>query len=760
MKIATLTGEASQGTEKALLSIGSAINELTANSAATAGPIVDLMKRMGGVASQAGLTSAQMAAIGATADALGQSMEITGTSMNKFITTLMSNSDDIAYALNMDAKALRDLLNEGKTMEAMIAVFDKMKGMGGMEKLAGVMGELVSEGARMTQVLTALASNVDFLRGQVELSSEAYEDAISIQNEYNIKNENALALWQRLGNTLREQVVNSKFVSILESISRAIFNVVNAILEGGRAARIFTSAVFALTAALIAQRIEWVKNMNALKFAKGWQALKATIDAITVSIKANIVAMTTSTGRIGLWNKMVVSATMTWKKFLVVLRANWLTALIAGVAALVGWFSKLITYTSELTRATVRYHREVKEEKSQVDALFLSLRRTNKESNNRAKIIDQINRKYGDYLGFMLSEKDSADKLAAAHKLINSELEKRMALNLQSTLQGKAASEYAAKYEEETTDIARSIKGEGLFNSDRFKNLVNPAEVNAFVNKLVNDAVTNAIDTSGKFRKIGEIDMTEVMNNIKSKLQEKFNTVKDLQLFRDAFSQKEGLGGILFGQIKGNIENLIEARVGLMEDTFAAERAAEVEMGRITQSAIKDREAMLKQIETDYNKLNELDVSTETEQEQKDHYAKMLDNAQDYVDNATKILREIPEAEREATDDQLNANINKYKEAVKKLAPLADVDPWGKARDVKDWKEFADIVTNLDSSSANALAAAYKSLTEDTAKIPSDVKSFYKMFEGTGLETKLKLDKPEDVAKQVHNWAEQIKNKA
>ena len=33
------------------------------------------------------------------------------------------------------------------------------------------------------------------------------------------------------------------------------------------------------------------------------------------------------------------------------------------------------------------------------------------------------------------------------------------------------------------------------------------------------------------------------------------------------------------------------------------------------------------------------------------------------------------------------------------------------------------------------------------------------MFEGTGLETKLKLDKPEDVAKQVHNWAEQIKNK-
>ena len=759
MKIATLTGEASQGTEKALLSIGSAINELTANSAATAGPIADLMARMGGVASQAGLTSAQLAAIGATADALGQSMEITGTSMNKFVTTLMSSSDDIAYALNMDAKALRDMLNEGKTMEAMIAIFERMQGMGGMDQLAGVMKDLGSEGARMTQVLTALATNVDFLKGQVELSTEAYKEATSIQQEYNIKNENALALWQRLGNTLREQVVNSKAVSVLESISRAIFNLVNSILEGGRATRIFTSLVWGLTAALIAQRIAWVKNMNALKFAKGWQALMATIDALTASIHRNIVAMTTSTGRMGLWSRMVTSATMTWKRFLVVLRANWLTAIIASVAALAGWFVKLVTYTSELTRATARYRREVEEEKSQVDALFLSLQRTNKESNNRAKIIEQINRKYGDYLGFMLSEKDSADKLAAAHKLINSELEKRMALNLQSTLQGKAANTYAEKYEEETTDIERSIKGEGLFNSDKFKNLVNPAEVNAFVNKLVNDAVSNAIDTSGEFRKMGDLDMDKVMANIKVQLQDKFNTDKDKEIFRDAFSQQEGLGGMLFGQIKGNIENLLEARIDLMEDTFAAEEAAEVEMGRITQSAIKDREAMLEQIEKDYNELSKLDVSTKSESEQKEHYAQMLDNAQDYVDNATKILREIPESEREITNDQLNANITKYKEQVKVLAPLADVDPWGKSMNLDNWTTFADIIKNLDTASADSLVAAYKKLKEESAQIPSNVQKFYKMFEGTGLETTLKLKDPKDVAKTVHDWAEQIKVK-
>ena len=752
MKIATLTGEASAGTEKALLSIGSAINELTANSAATAGPIVDLMNRMGGVAAQAGLTSAQMAAIGATADALGQSMEITGTSMNKFLTTLMSNSDQIAYALNMDAKALRNLVNEGKSMDAMLAIFERMQSMGGLDKMAGVMGELGSEGARMTQVLAALATKVDFLKSQVELSTDAYKEADSIQKEYNIKNENALAIWQRIGNTLREQIVNSGFVDILTSITRSIHGIVQSIVDGGSAFRIFTATIWGLTAALIANRIAWVKNMNALKFSAGIKAVQQAIESLIVSLK-------NATFWENAANSAATKLSMSWKRMLVVLRANWLTALIAGLAAFVGWLKSAVTFTSELTRATVRYRREVEEEKSQVDALFLSLQRTNKEENSRAKIIEQINRRYGDYLGFMLSEKDSAEKLAAAHRLINSELEKRMALNLQSTLQGNAANTYAQKYEEETTAIERSIKGEGLFNSDKFKNLVNAGELNAFVNKLVNDAVSNAIDTSGDYRKIGEIDMGEVMQNIKSQLQERFNTDKDKEIFRDAFSQQEGLGGMLYGQIKGNIENLLEARIDFMEDTFAAEEAAEVEMGRITRASIEEREKVLKQIQEDYNSLEKLNIPSMSEEQQREHYAKMLDEAQDYVDNAKKILREIPESEREITNDQLNANITRYENEVKRLAPLADIDPWGKKTDVKDWKDFADIVTNLDSSSAEALAAAYKKITEDTAKIPSNVKKFYEMFEGTGLETKLNLQNPDDIAKQVHLWAEQIKDK-
>lgn len=757
MKIATLTGEASIGTEKALLSIGSAINELTANSAATAGPIVDLMNRMGGIAAQAGLTSAQLAGIGASANALGQSVEITGTAMNKFITTLMSNSDKIAYSLNMDAKALRNMLNEGRTMEAIVAVFERLNSMGGLGKIAGVMGDLESEGARMSQVLSALASNVEFLKSQIELSTDAYSQATSIQQEYNIKNENALAILQRIGNILHERIVNSSFTQGLTWVARTMLSLVQALTGGGLAAKSFAAAMAALTAAVIANKIAWVQHQNALGWP-GWKGLLSNITRATASIVANIAALFTHQGALRAWRIVVESARKSWNSFTNFLKANWSTVLIAALAAVVGWIIKTITYVSELTRASARFHREVEEEKLAVDSLFASLKRTNTELNNRSRIISEINNKYSSYLGYMLSEHDSAEKLAAAHKLINAEIEKRMALNLQSTLQGAAANEYGEKFEEETTDISKVVKGEGLYSMSVWKGLVNAGEVNALISSAINEAVSAAVvpDESGRFNILGDINTDDILQSIKQQMQEKFGSEE----IEKALDIKQGIGGTLFNAIKGNIKDLLEARVEYMENVLESEQMAGAEMARITKASVNASVENLQTIEDEFGKLEKVEVdNTWTEKQQVDHYAKMLDNAQDYVAAATKVLREIPESERSINNETLNERIAFYEKQAKTYAPLAKMDYWGKEQDVRDWKQFAEIIENLDTSSANALAAAFKKLNDESAKIPSEVEKFYEMFEGTGLQTKLKLDSPDDIAKTVHSWAELIRNK-
>ena len=222
MKVATATGEVNQlGVEKALLSIGSSINELSANSAASAPAITDMVKRLGAISASARISSADLAAIGATTDALAQSTEVAGTALSMFIGTLVSKTGQVAKAVGIDEKYLKGLVNQGKTTEAMIAVFERMKDLdekSGLAALTPLMGDLGSEGQRMTNTLTLMATRVDFLKQQIELSRGAFRDATSIINEYNIKNENAIAILERMKNAIKDYFTSADFVGWIKGI--------------------------------------------------------------------------------------------------------------------------------------------------------------------------------------------------------------------------------------------------------------------------------------------------------------------------------------------------------------------------------------------------------------------------------------------------------------------------------------------------------------------------------------------------------------
>ena len=832
MKIATLTGESTTGTEKALLSIGSAINELTANSAASAGPIVDLMNRMGGIAAQSGITSAQMAAIGATADALGQSVEITGTSMNKFITTLISSSDQIAYALNMDAKALRGFINNNQTIDAIIAVFEKMNSMGGLEKIAPIMGELGSEGARMAQVLTALSERVDLLKGNLELSNEAYEQAISIQNEYNVKNENAIAILQRMGNAIKEVFVNNILVDGITHTLRAIYNFFSFLKEGTIYAQATIAAITALTATLLANRVAWIKAAQAnlaafLSFDRHTklQYIQLLWSNLTVSIKNNIVALKAWTVSLFTTRKALDVIKIALSGFVNLLKTNALTLFVGALAGVAAWIIKVKTYVSEAAKATAKYYRELQEETDKVNELFRALERLGVTEGKRAQIINQINQQYRQYLGFMLDEKDSAEKLAAAHKIINAELRKRMALNLQSALHGRASNTYSENLEKTITGISNAIGNVKVVVTDKNKKEVErelySSDVLHIVSKIISNSVSEAVSTTSEningkmvFRQnLNNIDIDAIKEKIRSTLIKQFENVK---MISNGHILQNNTGQYMYARIESYIEDMISDREEYQKKIIMAENQANIELESISNDVLGKRKSFISQVsreiedaqkdtnrlEEQLNKANqdlqqaktlarkygEKDTSKEAESARKhlseakdkqieaqkalkEHYTKMIDNASDAIENYGEILNSYYANVDRMEDGDLKKKLQTEKDVIEKQVDeykkliieaqkkVPGIDPWGKNRDVKDWKEFADIIENIDTSSATALAAAYKKIKDETANIPYDVESFYDMFTGTSLEGKLKLTDAESIAKQVHDWAEQIKNK-
>ena len=625
------------------------------------------------------------------------------------------------------------------------------------------MGDLGSEGARMTQVLAAMAEKVDFLKGQLDISTEAYEKATSIQNEYNVKNENAIAILQRMGNALKEIAVNNVAVDVITSLLRVIYNFFSSLQEGTFFAKALVSALMALTTALISTRIQWVKTVNEMSRVEVFRALLLWLK--------NLVTGTTA-------------VTLSWERLGKALKANWFSLVIGAVAGLVTWMIKAATYVSEAAKATAKYNRELQEETDKVDTLFNSLKRLNSTEADRARTINAINSQYGQYLGFMLDEKDSAEKLAAAHQLVNAELRKRMALNLRTTLEGTANNEYAGQLEKSSAGIGKAVENlkVKIDGKDQKERSVTTSEVMRLVTKTINERVAKDISVSKE----------QLLSEIKTAMSDAYRRT-DVSNTGKQYTVE--VGADLFEDIEDHIGDLIDSRVNFQKKVALAEDQANVELEQLTKDALEARKAFLKQTESEINeaknqtdslekeleaaktaaaKYNKKDESKEAvtarqnyelkEKELRDHYEKMVDNANDYVEATQKLMEDYNESLTEEDKKRMNEEIKMYQDFARETAKLAPgMDPWDKGRDVKDWREFSEIVTNLDTSSAKALAAAFKKIKDEAALFPDDVQKVYELFQAQGVDEisleKLGLKDATSVADMVWKWEKQIKDK-
>lgn len=210
MKINQVLGTTSQyGIEQSLLKTGSAINYLSQTSTAVGGRMTDFTARLAGISASAHITTAEVLGLSAASDALKQQVEVSATAFNKLISQMFTNTKRVADAVGIQFDTLKEKLEMGDTMDALLMVLDAVRKKGGLSETGPIMKDLGSDGARLLQVLNAMATNVDFVRERVTAANKAFREGTSVTNEYNIKNENAAALWERLKNNMEKLFVSA-----------------------------------------------------------------------------------------------------------------------------------------------------------------------------------------------------------------------------------------------------------------------------------------------------------------------------------------------------------------------------------------------------------------------------------------------------------------------------------------------------------------------------------------------------------------------
>lgn len=366
-KLAQMFGEdKTKGLRGAMLSTGSAINELAQNSSASAGYLVDFTARVAGVGKQAGFTQAQIMGLASVLDQNMQQDETAATAVQNLLAKMFQDSAKFAKIAGLNVKEFANTLKKDANT-ALLQFLAAMRSKGGFAELAPMFEEMKMEGSRATGVLTVLADKLDDVKTAQQLASDAYEEGTSVINEFNTQNESVQAQLDKAG---------KKFLDLSISLGEKLYP----------AARLCLSTA-SITVRILSEVVDFV-----IKYRTTILALTAAIIALTVAESAHVIKLKA----IAFWNNVVIAGS---KKLWAVLVAHPYMAVAAAVTALVAVLIDLnrqsdtaAKISQELNDIREESQKEIVEEKTKLENLRKAAMDETRSLNERYAAISELNR--------------------------------------------------------------------------------------------------------------------------------------------------------------------------------------------------------------------------------------------------------------------------------------------------------------------------------------------------------------------------------
>lgn len=276
------------GVEQSLLAVGSVINELSQNCTASAPYLAQFAQRLAGVGKQANMTIPEIMGFAAVLDSQGQAVEMSATALSQLIMKLFQDPAKIAKATGMDLQAFNKVLKED-TNEALLMLLQRLNELGDISALAPVFDSMGTDGARASQVIAALAGNVEMVKKQQQAANVAFKQGTSVTKEYNVQNntvqagldkakkgfhEMAVELGQKLAPAMKYAITGtSAMMHVLSGVISFISDYAGTIISTAIAIGGYTVAV---NAAVIADQLKvfW-NNVLIGSFKKLWAVIAA-----------------------------------------------------------------------------------------------------------------------------------------------------------------------------------------------------------------------------------------------------------------------------------------------------------------------------------------------------------------------------------------------------------------------------------------------------------------------------------------------------
>ena len=398
------------GTEKALLAVGSVINELSQNCTASAPYLANFTQRMAGVGAQAKMTIPEIMGFAAVLDSQGQAVEMSATAVSKVIMDMFKENDKIIKATGLNAKEFNETLKKS-TNEGLLMLLDRLHELGNIDVLAPVFKDMGENGARAAQVISALAGNLDMVRWEQEEATKAFAEGTSVTNEFNVQNttvqagldkarkgvtEMAVALGEQL------QPIMSHVLSSTTLLLKFMSTSITFIKENAGTLATLTAAFIAYKIAVNASNIAFKAHYAWLVISKAattaYKTTVATLHAAHLLLQMGLAKLQ------GNWVRQ--SWLMSDLKKQGALLASGYGVIAAGAIALGAVLYKLYKKITEVSQAEKdlqeirkRGQEGIIDEKNKIYALIAVARDETQSLKDRHTAIDELNKIIPEYNG-------------------------------------------------------------------------------------------------------------------------------------------------------------------------------------------------------------------------------------------------------------------------------------------------------------------------------------------------------------------------
>ena len=448
------------GVEQSMQKAASAIFQLGATSTATGSNIVEFSKRLMGLANVSRVSTQDLLALGSASDAMGLMPEVSATAFNKLFTSIQRQHNLIEQSLGMTKGTIKQYYDQGKTMDAIVEIFERMNQKGNLNLLGNIFKDLGSDGARLVNVMATMADRADILRKHLQISRDAFKEGEAVIGEYMIQNQTAAAMVERASNLWAKAFVNPEGVDMVKELAQQWYDLSKAMTQSDT-----QMASLRISLNAIALAIETlIKILPFLIRGLMFFGVAAAIRGVVVGISGMVTAIRAATTA-----QLALNTAM---------KSNWALAIVSTIAAALTMLYDYSKAAEEAAKREAERQAKLKaafeESKEAVQKVVKPLEVYKKalddaslSEKQRMALVKQFKNDYQDYLDYLGLEINSAVDLAKAYAQVVRVMKQKKAYEERESYRQQQNGDNRTERIKNQSEVLAAIQSMGITGIDK-----------------------------------------------------------------------------------------------------------------------------------------------------------------------------------------------------------------------------------------------------------------------------------------------------